>query len=164
MAADDSPRRLREKAVTQDMLSKARAPRLEAASHRGSAHQPANKLAVFCGRTARDGTMRRVAYQLARLLRHCLGLDDVTPSPHRCEGLRCARSHALPCGQLLEHSTDLYMFGNTEATEFESASVQRLLGYSQVGCVARQGTRSTILRSLSALRTQPCEVADRSSR
>ena len=61
--------------------------------------------------------------------------------------MRCG---AYRRAQLLEHSPDMFLFGNGNVCEHESPSIPRILGYSLVGCVVLAlGAR---LRRASALR------------
>ncbi len=46
--------------------------------------------------------------------------------------------------QLLAHSTDMFMLGNGNVCEFESASMQRVLGYSMLGCAPRGATHAAL--------------------
>jgi hypothetical protein len=59
---------------------------------------------------------------------------------------------SLHCAQLLEHSQDMFIFGNGNVCEFESASIRRRLGHTLVGCgCAARPERAALARCTHAL-------------
>jgi hypothetical protein len=68
----------------------------------------------------------------------------------RCARARSAHASRVHSPQLLEHSQDLFMMGNGNDCDFESASVQRLLGYSHLGCGRAHWRALELLRTAVA--------------
>ena len=73
-----------------------------------------------------SGALARAAARVPAGLAVLTGLCDAV-------GRACTARAA----KLLEHSSDLFLFGRDNENEFESASVKRVLGRSLLGCASR---------------------------
>jgi hypothetical protein len=85
--------------------------------------------------------------------------------PRRCDAAGfaacawlAARILTPPRAQLLEHSPDMFLFGNGNTCEYESKSLTRALGHSLIGCV--EGFAAGSCELLTRLRRSPVMLAN----
>lgn len=80
--------------------------------------------------------------------------------PRRCDAAGSALAARIltpPRAQLLEHSPDMFVFGNGNTCEYESKSLTRTLGHSLVGC---EGFAAGSCDLLTRRRNRPVMLAN----